>query len=202
MSEGKSDRMLQQPIEWLLGKYCQGEYSGYWANPSSLEDNSRELSKRMYQVGKYYPSDIAFIHRDTDTFTIADRTCEINAGVVEANYLTPYICIIPQRMTEAWFLFDQDAIRRAADKPRSTARLNLPNANEAQRRADPKSLLERALIDASELSGRKLDQFKSDISRRKMLVSTLISDYAPLRAHPSFNSFERELSALIAAQGW
>ncbi len=202
VSEGKSDKMLLQPIEWLLSQHCQGDYSGYWADPSSLDDRSRELHIRMREVKKYYPSDIAFVHRDTDTFTINDRAAEIASGVSDSEYETPYVCLIPKRMTEAWFLFDQQAIKQAADKPRSSTRLILPTSNEAQRRADPKALLEKALIDASELSGRKLDQFKSDISKRKMLVSRFINDYSPLRSHASFQLFEQGLSNLIRAQGW
>ena len=202
ISEGKDDRMLLGPIDWLLGQHCSVEYSGDWANPAALEDSSRELSVRLSQVGRFYPCDLAFVHRDTDTFTYEDRHTEITAALVRSGYGVPVICAIPVRMTEAWFLFDAAAIRRAADKPRSVTQLNLPNHTEAQRRADPKRILEDALVVASELSGRKLDQFKKDIGRRKALVSNHIDDYSSLRAQSAFLKFESDLRRVLLENFW
>lgn len=193
VSEGASDRMLQRPIEWLLDKHCSTSYTGGWANPSALERKERELDIRLEQVHKFFPCDIAFVHRDTDTFTVADRTKEIVDAVQDSRYPTPLVCVIPVKMTEAWFLFDEFAIRKAAGKPNSRVQLDLPGCDAVQRRADPKKILDDVLITASELAGRRLKQFKAALGEKKSLVSNYINDYSPLRGHESFCSFEKEL---------
>lgn len=193
--------MLFGPIEWLLTQHCRDGFGGEWANPGALQDRSRDLNVRFAQVAMAYQCDLAFVHRDTDTFSYSDRHTEISDALSLSGYSSPAVCVIPVRMTEAWFLFDEQAIRRAAGNLNSRARLNLPSHAEAQRRADPKSLLEEALVTASELSGRKLEQFRRDIGRRKRLVSTHINDYSELRAHESFRSLESELVAILRLLG-
>ncbi|HZP66911.1 MAG TPA: hypothetical protein VFB32_11435 [Rudaea sp.] len=202
VAEGSDDRMLFGPIEWLLDVHCSVPYRGEWANPAVLENPSRDLPTRLAQVKRFFPCDLAFVHRDVDTFTYDDRASEINRAIASADYSVPVICTIPVRMTEAWFLFNEAAIKQAADRPSSRAQLRLPSHAEVQRRADPKDILTRALIEASDLSGRRLRQFSNDISRRKMLVSNLISDYSPLRAHQSFTKFEADLKQILQANSW
>src|SRR5690242_17127536 len=126
VSEGPDDQMLFGPIEWLLAQHCSDGFGGAWANPGVLQDGSRELSTRLAQVGRMYPCDIVFIHRDTDTFTHGDRADEIRTAIADSGYTTPAVSVIPVRMTEAWFLFDEMAIRTAAGKVRSRVDLHLP----------------------------------------------------------------------------
>src|SRR5690606_21542965 len=125
--------------------------SGVWANPASMTDRSRVVSRRLSEVQKYYPCDLAFVHRDRDNSTVEHRIAEIVQAAHDSGYLTPIVCVIPVRMTEAWFLFDEPAIRRAAGNPRSGVPLDLPTHDTVQRRADPKQIIERALVVASEL---------------------------------------------------
>lgn len=202
VSEGSNDRMLQGPIEWLLSLHCGVPFSGEWVNPSVLDDNSRVLSVRLGQTKEFYPCDIAFVHRDVDASTVEERLAEILGAAEESEFPAPVVCVIPVRMTEAWFLFDEPAIRRAADRPSGTSRLNLPTPAEAQRRADPKSILGNALVAASGLSGRRLDQFKAEMGARKLLVSNLINDYSPLRRHASFADFEGSLVEVLNSNEW
>ncbi len=202
ITEGSDDKMLSSPIEWLLEQHCSVPFSGEWANPSALDDASRTLEIRFLQVLKFYPADIYFIHRDTDTFSRGDRVREINDAAVNSGLNVPYVCVVPVRMTEAWFLFSEDAIRCAADRSRGRVQLTLPAHAEVQRRADPKVIMEEKLVIASELSGRKLKQFRADMARRKSLIATGISDYSPLRAHEAFRLFEAELIAVLKAANW
>ncbi|UOV01497.1 hypothetical protein [Pseudoxanthomonas mexicana] len=202
VTEGGDDRMLNAPIEWLLEQHCEAPFSGEWANPGALEDPSRDLSIRLAQVQRFYPADLYFVHRDTDTFDRARRLGEINDAVRACGFFKPYVCAIPVRMTEAWFLFSEPAIRKASGRGQGQVQLRLPTAAEAERRADPKLILEEKLVLASELSGRKLAQFRSDMGRRKSLVATGIEDFSPLRQHQSFRSFEADLVAALVAGGW
>ena len=47
-------------------------------------------------------------------------------------------------MAEAWLILDEAAIRTAVGKPDSRIPLHLPTPREAERRADPKGILENA----------------------------------------------------------
>lgn len=202
VSEGSDDQMLHQPIEWLLALHCKVPFAGVWANPSALSDRSRRLDIRLAQVMQYFPCDLAFVHRDTDTETYQDRVNEILAGAAAAGYATPLVCAIPVRMSEAWFLFNESAIRRAAGNPASRVALNLPNHAAIQRRADPKVFMEEVLIRASELRGRKLKNFTNQLGDKKSLVASYIADYSHLRAHSSFAQMEADLLSILAANNW
>lgn len=202
VSEGSADRMLHAPIEWLLEQHCRVPYSGTWANPASLGDTSRAVRTRLAEVAKYYPCDLAFVHRDRDNSTVQHRIDEITQAALDSNYPTPIVCVIPVRMTEAWFLFDEAAIRRAAGNPHSRVPLHLPSHQVAQRRSDPKEIIEEALVVASELRGRKLAQFRTDISNRKALVATYIDNFDPLRRHQSFADFEADVLSTLRIKGW
>lgn len=202
VTEGGADQMLFQPINWLLDKYCLNGFSGVWANPGAMTNKSRELNIRLSQVREFYPSDLIFVHRDTDTFSYENRVDEIRRAIRDSGYGSPAVCAVPVRMTEAWFLFDESAIRRAAGKPGSNVDLKLPSHAEAQRRADPKDILENALFVASELTGRKRQQFKQGMGAAKMLVASYIGDFSPLRAHQSFAALEEELKTVIRENNW
>lgn len=202
VTEGSGDRVLLEPINWILEQHCGVQFSGQWANPNALADASRDLRVRMMQVGRYYPADLYFVHRDIDVSTREHRENEIRGALEASGCVAPAICVIPVRMTEAWFLFSENAIRRAADRANGRVDLRLPSPAEVQRRADPKDVLEEKLVLASELTGRRLAQFRSDISRRKSLVAINIDDYSPLRRHASFARTEQDIQEALAANGW
>jgi hypothetical protein len=92
-------------------------------------------------------------------------------------------------MTEAWLLFDDAAIRRAAGNPNGTMPLGLPPLKSVESLPDPKSILHEALRVASNRSGRRRKQLHPDIRR----LADLIDDFAPLRGVPSFRAFEESL---------
>lgn len=202
VSEGKSDRMLLDPINWLLSQHCSVGFSGLWANPAVMDDRSRVMQVRLSQVNLYFPCDVAFVHRDVDRETLQDRVQEIEAGAAASGFPAPIVCVVPVRMTESWFLFSEEAIRKAAGNPTSRVPLQLPNHAAAERVADTKALLEQKLIVASELSGRKLKQFRGEIAYRKALVSSHIGDFAPLRNQDSFRIFESKLLTALRTGGW
>jgi hypothetical protein len=95
-------------------------------------------------------------------------------------------------MQEAWFLFDENAIRRAAGNPNGRTRLDLPALKNTEKAADPKSMLNQALKDASELTGRRLQKF--DVNAAAHRVADLISDFSPLFALSAFAAYD----ALVA----
>jgi len=84
-------------------------------------------------------------------------------------------------MTEAWLLIDEPAIRRAADDPNGTTRLDFPPLRKLESTPDPKTVLKGCLLDASELRGRRRDQLERGLSRRVQRLAALIPDFSPLR---------------------
>jgi predicted ATPase len=61
-----------------------------------------------------------FVHRDAERELLEKRVAEIHSVVSEAaqtKLVPPVVCVIPVRMQEAWFLFDESALRRAAGNP-------------------------------------------------------------------------------------
>ena len=76
---------------------------------------------RVQPACDFYPCDVLFIHRDADKEPHTVREKEIRNAVAEAlpNELAPSaVCVIPVRMMEAWLLFDEPALRKAADNPK------------------------------------------------------------------------------------
>ncbi len=81
-------------------------------------------------------------------------------------------------MLEAWLLFDETAIRRAAGNPNGRDKIDLPKLTRIESEPDPKQLLCDILSKASGLTGRKLKRFKP-LSKRH-LVAEEITSFAPL----------------------
>ncbi len=79
------------------------------------------------------------------------------------------------------------------------APLPLPTLQQIETTPDPKDLLRRCLIQASEKQGRHLKRFRRDLSLRSSRVAELIEDYEPLRQLPAFRRFETEVRAALAS---
>ncbi len=110
--------------------------------------------------------------------------------------------LIPVRMTEAWLLFDEAAIRAAAGRPRGREPLMLPKLSQLEGRADPKELLEGALIEAAgSPGGRALRRLREDLGMLKHRIAENIEDFTPLRALSAFKQWEADLSAALRGLG-
>lgn len=117
------------------------------------------------------PIDLFVVHRDADTAGADARCSEIDDAMASFAPGHPHLPVVPVRMTEAWLLLDEAAIRRVAGRPTGRAALELPNRNEVERRADPKELLAAALLAAGEHRGRDRDRAKRRFgeNRRRLL---------------------------------
>jgi hypothetical protein len=67
----------------------------------------------------------------------------------------PCIPVIPVRMTEAWLLISEAALRASVDNRNGRVVLNLPTITTLEAIPNPKQLLEETLLMASELTGRR-----------------------------------------------
>jgi hypothetical protein len=97
-------------------------------------------------------------------------------------------------MIEAWLLFDETAIRRAAGNPNGTMPLGLPRLAKTEQIPDPKAILFKAIREASGLSGRRLKKLKVSVCRTRL--AELICDFSPLRQLPAFARLESDLLSL------
>ena len=80
----------------------------------------RDSQKRIEFALEAYPCDCLFIHRDAERDpTRIPRREEIQKAIesLECQDAVPHVCVVPIRMTEAWLLFDEAAIQRAAGTP-------------------------------------------------------------------------------------
>lgn len=142
-----------------------------------------------------YPCDLLVVHRDAERELPGKRLHEIAAATSRCT--NPVVCVVPVRMTEAWLLFDDAAIRRAAGCPNGAVQLSLPALRHVESLPDPKKMLHEALRIATNLSGRRLKHFQPDIRR----LADLIDDFSPLHAVPSFRAAEESLRSALHRMG-
>lgn len=200
LADGPSDRALLPIINWCLAAFPAIASRGFVdqvADLRDLKDPPKGLSARMQSASRLYPSDLLLVHRDAEGVPLNERIVEIerHAGALSGSRTIP---VVPVRMTEAWLLIDEQAIRFAADNPRSAVALELPSPRSLERIADPKRVLRQALITASEKRGRRRHQFERDLSARVERVAVQITDFRPLRQLSAFQSFEERLGQALA----
>ncbi|WP_208293922.1 hypothetical protein [Ilumatobacter fluminis] len=142
--------------------------------------------------------DIVFVHRDAEGEPPESRVDEIESGRIAAGVNCPVVPVVPLRMTEAWLLLDEAAIRRAAGKPNGRRPLNLPTAAEAERIADPKAVLRDVLVDASENSGRRRAAVVRDFGRLRALLIERLDVDGPVSTLSSWQRLLADTDAAVA----
>lgn len=192
LSDGTSDKALLPIIDWTIRKHHPDIIlQAQWADFSLLPAPPKELSERIKQAIDLYPCDWLFIHRDGEKQPLKDRQQEIDKAwqLIAGSYtVRTVIGVIPVRMTEAWLLLNENAIRLAAGNPSGRQKLSLPGIKQLESLPDPKQTLQQLLRDASELSGRRLHKF--NVSKAVQLVAENISDFSALNNLNAFLSFE------------
>jgi len=120
---------------------------------------------------------------------------EITKAISEVGQTAPqHIPVIPCRMSEAWMLIDESAIRSAANNPNGSISLSLPKLNRLEKLTNPKADLKNLLKRATELSGRRLKGFNESAAIHR--VAELIEDYSALRRLSHFQHLETEIENL------
>jgi hypothetical protein len=188
LSDGTSDAALMPIIEWLIAEH-RPDVGVLGQLAERLDTADRSLSERIPAAIISYPCDVLFIHRDAEGESIETRLREITEANSELDI--DYIPVIPIRMTEAWLLSDEAAIRSAAENRNGEMKLNLPTKKNWEALVDPKGILFESLVIASGKSGRALSKFNPH--RQRPLVAQRTHDFSGLRGLPSFDFFETEL---------
>lgn len=198
VADGTSDVVLTRVIDWALEKNCEELFEAQVASNSVLKDHGRvrRLDSRLNTAVRLYPCNLLFVHRDAESGTLDERIDEIvNASRGLAHFDGQIVPVVPIRMTEAWLLFDQAAIRYAAGNPNGRAKLDLPTTSSAERITNPKAVLYQALADATELSTRRRRSKRPDAMVHH--VADHITDFAPLRDLSAFQEFETRLRSAL-----
>jgi hypothetical protein len=196
--DGPSDAMLIPVVRWVLRDRLGPDVA---INDRFVYHSSPLVRRVEVAIRESGGCDLIVIHRDAEradghTARVAEITEAVRKLSDSIAEFPPHVCVVPVRMSEAWLLFNESAIRRAAAKPNGRADLNLPR-RDYDRLSDPKTLLGTALDRASELSGRKLANFQRD--RRPEWVARRIEDFSPLRQLAAFRVFEAEINEFATA---
>lgn len=198
VGDGPTDRCLKGPIEWLLIHHLRGPNRAIRVEVAT--PTTRDLVQRIRDAFTQFPCNLLFVHRDAESEPIEKRHAEIRQAAKAAG-IPNFVPVVPVRMTEAWLLFDQGAIRRAADNPGGTVVLPMPLIRRLERMPDPKARLRECLLVASEKQGRHLKRFKRDLDRRVVRVAELIEDFLPLRELTAFQVLDAEVGRALAQIG-
>jgi hypothetical protein len=199
IAEGSSDRGLVRHIETLCIQAGADEASGS-APDFSLISVGKSLQDRLQAAIELEPSaNLFFLHRDADSRDHEPRHAEIRAAVEAVPGNIASVAVVPVQETEAWLLLDEKAIRQVAANPNGHAPLNLPAPSAVERRAHPKEHLQEALIAASELTGRRLDRFKSQFGSQRRVLLELLSVGGPLEQVNSWTRLRADIRAAIDA---
>jgi hypothetical protein len=201
LGDGSSDRVLIPILDWLLQRVVSVRaLSGtQWADLRFRRTPPENLEEGVRLAVENYPCDLLFVHRDAEAQNPDNRRAEILTAAQHLKRNPPAICVVPVRMTEAWLLLDEAAIRFAAGNPRGRPQLHLPPSAAVERLANPKETLFQALRVASEHTGRRLRSLR--VEERRHRVAELMNCEL-LRTLPAFQSLEQELTTTLTNIGW
>lgn len=193
LADGSSDRLLLPILQWLMDQHCPAATELNFADHLPSEPSG--LTARIHAALDCYPCHLLFVHRDAEGEDPAFRQLQIDAAWAGCKPALHLVSVVPVRMTEAWLLVDEAAIRGAAGNPSGTAALDLPKPGKLEQHKDPKAALFEALRTASGCSGARLKDFRPESRRHR--VTELMATFAPLRALPSFARLEAQLQKVF-----
>ena len=193
LCEGSSDTGLIAHLETLLVHFGAQEATGMPdTRKGTIPARLRQLLTEETGTG----IDMVFIHRDSDGPDRDGREREIRRGVEESGCPLPFIPVIPVQETEAWLLLDEQAIRDVvASKGKQPLRLPKPNAIEGTRK--PKEILQKALLAASETSGRRLKKEKNSFNHHRRVLLQRLDPFGAVRNLPSWQCLERDIKRAL-----
>ena len=190
--EGKSDAPLASHIRQVIDGY------GYPTVDFDVSTDGRLLVDKIRNGLELLPRyNLLFVHRDADAAGSEARYREIENAAREAEYQGPWVGIVPVRMTEAWILLDERAIRQVAGKPRGRETLDLPRPRLVERIPNPKAELERVLLAANGVRGRRRREFLVSIPamHRRLLQNLPVG--GPLEQLESWSKFRDDTVAAL-----
>ena len=191
--------MLERPLAWLLERIDPGRaYNVRYRDLRLLPSPPADLGARISHVLRSDACDLLLVHRDRDGMTVEERRAEVHdaAEIPRGNADVDVVPVVPVRMTEAWLMFDEGAIREAARNPNGDMPLGLPSGSAAESVRHPKEVLHSALSSASGLTGRRLRKFNSGSAVHRL--ADCIDDWSPLERFDAFSTLRGDLESVIS----
>lgn len=186
LADGRSDSSLIPIIQWVIESNFANLATQSAFALEGIPPPARGLRARVDAALALYACDILFVHRDAERDRHAARHDEVQNDL--RDLIHTWIPVIPVRMTEAWLLGDEAAIRRAAGNPNGRVALRIPAPARWEALPDPKENLFALLRTAAELPARR----RIDEPRARARVAQLTRDFAHLRGLDSFRRFEAD----------
>jgi hypothetical protein len=196
LTDGSSDQALLPILDWLLRQRTEAPFQPAWADLRRIPAAPKALAERIAVALDFYPCDLLFVHRDAEREPPSQRAQEIREALSYVPACPPVVCVIPIRMQEAWLLFDEGALRKAAGRPNGRNALALPKLTSIEQDPDPKARLHALLREASGLFGRHAKRFRPEIQVHRL--AELIDDFSPLLGLSAFQVLDAELRAALA----
>jgi hypothetical protein len=191
-ADGTSDRVLLPIITWSIKQWDRHPVIEQWADFGRIP-RQESSEARIKAALELYPCDVLFVHRDAESQSPEWRREEI-ANVLR-QIPVQHIPVVPVRMTEAWLLVDEKAIRSAAGNPNGTEDLNLPDVRRLEALPDPKRILHEALVKASGLNARRRSLLEA--GKRVHWITNYIDDYSCLKVLPAFRALQEDIRSVI-----
>lgn len=192
IADGSSDAVLLPILTWCLRRHGITPIEAQEVDLSRLPRRST-IGERIASIIDLYPCDVLFVHRDAEGQSPQSRRVEI-AAALDGTKIA-HIPVVPVRMTEAWLLIDESAIRFAAGNPNGTAKLNLPDSKKLEDLPDPKKVLHDAIVAASELNARRRSSLP--VHKRVRRVSNYSSDFSKLEALAAFQRLQKDIETFV-----
>ncbi|HNY31431.1 MAG TPA: hypothetical protein PKO15_11145 [Fibrobacteria bacterium] len=200
MADGSSDLAMLKPLlEWLVRHELKREIVVNCPEFGRMPRPPRTLADKIRKGMERCEVDILFVHRDAERQDPSRRDEEIEVAIGSVACCPVHVAVVPVRMSEAWLLLDERAIRATAWNPRGTAPLGIPDPSRIES-VDAKAVLQNALVTANGSKGRSLEQFERHIQERITQVAAQIADHAegwlPSYRLPSFLRLAERIRAL------
>jgi len=193
IADGTSDRVLMPLLTWSLKRYGVTSITPQWADLSRIP-RARKRDHQLRVALDLYPCDLLFVHRDAETKPFAARRQEIADAANEIE--VPHVPVVPVRMTEAWLLTSETAIRAAASNPNGADELQLPAIRRIEQIPDPKQMLHEVLARASGLGARR--RSKLPVEQQVHRITSYIDDFSALDELEAFRALQRDIQAVLA----
>lgn len=198
LPDGPSD----MPLSSLLERMCLdfgASVAVTAVDPRRLKSSGHSVEGRLAFLAEAgVEADLVFIHRDAEKDPLGDRRAEI---LTRATVATPttVVPVVPVRMTEAWLLLDEGAIRAVAGKPNGKAPLGLPKPRNVESVADPKDCLMRAILAASEATGRNRARVERSFGRNRRVLLERLDMTGPVRDLPAWSQLQSDVQLAVQA---
>ncbi len=188
VGDGGSDRALLPILKWALRRHRP---AASFALQGFAARGGRPVGEAIDDAMARFRPTLLFVHRDAERQPPVERLAEIpkRRGVVP---------VVPVRMTEAWLLIDEHAVRRAANNPNGTTPLSMPSLRALESLPSPKDVLKDLLLTAADAAGpRRRQRFDRDYPSMVHRVADTIEDFGALDGLAAFRAFTVELRGAL-----